>query len=412
MSQSNEEVSELGKRKRTDYKGEAERSAIDPFRPPKKRLKENGARRAPTRTELEQLQILEEATSQLILRRAIEQAAQEGTLEIEDDETSPEMSPLTQSGTEADESEPEEEGELPEETQENTGAGQGVILMKSLAFAPGNAPKRARNWFLTWNNHPEEGAKWLIDRFDPKKYAIQEEEASTGTKHLQGVIVLNHAKTFRQMKKMFPSIHWMKCRNIHAAANYCQKIATRSGEQWIKGFKKSREGIFDPLAPHMDHLYKYQQEVLDLVKTEPHDREIHWYFSYRGRTGKSSLCKHLCMAHDAIIVGGSYKDAYYAIIDRIKQNKPPKIVVFDLPRTSGAKFLSYTAIEGIKNGLFFSTKYESQMAIFNPPHILIFANELPDMGQLSKDRWKIHHVKKDVDLDFARQEDTENSDLE
>ena len=65
-----------------------------------------------------------------------------------------------------------------------------------------------------------------------------------------------------------------------------------------------------------------------------------------------------------------------------------KIVVIDLPRNNGNK-VSYDAIESIKNGLICNTKFETGSKGFAPPHIVVFANALPEIEKLSADRWNI-----------------------
>ena len=40
----------------------------------------------------------------------------------------------------------------------------------------------------------------------------------------------------------------------------------------------------------------------------------------------------------------------------------------------------------------FSPKYESTSKLYNIPHVLVFANWMPDMSRLSIDRWDIMHL--------------------
>jgi len=49
-------------------------------------------------------------------------------------------------------------------------------------------------------------------------------------------------------------------------------------------------------------------------------------------------------------------------------------------------------LESIKNGLFFSGKYESTQVVMNSPHLIIFANEPPDKSKMSADRWHIVRI--------------------
>ncbi len=214
---------------------------------------------------------------------------------------------------------------------------------------------------------------------------IQEETGSEGTLHLQGVMSFKNAVKWSTLRGK-AKIYWKKCRNVMAAKNYCSKLESRSGKQWVKGYKIKGRGPRDPLDGK--ELYVWQQEIMELCATTPDDRSIYWYWSNSGNIGKTALAKHICLKHDGIMLGGKYKDAYYAIAARLQKNKDIDIVIFNLPRSVG-NIVSYQALEGIKDGIFFSPKYEAGMVMYDPPHVLIFANMAPDLSQLSQDRWKI-----------------------
>ena len=59
--------------------------------------------------------------------------------------------------------------------------------------------------------------------------------------------------------------------------------------------------------------------------------------------------------------------------------------------------MSYIAIEGIKDGCFFSAKYEAGMCVYNPPHVMVFANKAPELTMLSSDRWVVKCLDKPKD---------------
>jgi len=61
----------------------------------------------------------------------------------------------------------------------------------------------------------------------------------------------------------------------------------------------------------------------------------------------------------------------------------------DVPRSKG-EHLQYSFLECVKDGLLFSTKYESVMKQFDPPHVFVFMNEEPDQKALSEDRY--HYI--------------------
>ncbi len=258
---------------------------------------------------------------------------------------------------------------------------------------------RSLNWFLTWNNYDADSADLLIAFGGVKRYCMQEEIGKDGTPHLQGVIVFSLQKRFTTLHRAFPHVHWEKCRNLEAAKIYCTKLETRreDGKQWVKGFHLITKPT-DPLEGK--ELHDWQKEILDMVQNKADDRKIYWYWSATGNVGKSVLCKHMVMKEDAILVGGAFKDAYYAIMQRVQKGKKPvSIVIFALSRSQGNK-VSYIAMEGIKDGCFFSPKYESGMCVYDPPHILVFANEAPDLTMLSSDRWVVKNL--DPPLNFGR----------
>lgn len=244
---------------------------------------------------------------------------------------------------------------------------------------------RARRWCFTWNNYSASDIDLLLGAFeDAEKYAFQEEKVST--QHLQGCVEFRYQKAFESLKKISDKIHWEKCKNWDKSVEYCTDPHKRmpGGKVWTKGLPKP---LKDPIIVPKP----WQQVVINEVQTEPDDRTINWLWEEKGGVGKTALCKHLVMKHKALYVLGEAKDIKYAIAKMVEDKKDIPIVLWDIPRCSYGS-ISYAAIEQIKNGIFFSGKYESGQVVFNPPHIYISANQPPDISQLSLDRWRIMHI--------------------
>ena len=152
--------------------------------------------------------------------------------------------------------------------------------------------------------------------------------------------------------------------------------------------KKKQNNINEPLdviTPEKS----WQLDIMRLIGEKPDYRTIHWYWDSVGNTGKSAFTKYLCAEHDALCVSGKSNDCKYAIVQYKEKKKTyPKIIIFDVPRTN-IDYLNYEAIESIKNGCFFSGKYECTQVVMNCPHVIIFANSSPIEHKLSKDRWNI-----------------------
>lgn len=243
---------------------------------------------------------------------------------------------------------------------------------------------RARNWFLTWNNHDDDSVGILQNLAGITKYCIQEEIGEEGTPHLQGVLCFKDAKKFSTLKNVHKGIHWEMAKNLQACKNYCLKEVTSTGKRWVKGFAVHRK-IKDPLDGKTP--YAWQASVLEMLKKEPDDRSIVWIWDDKGNTGKSALVKSYILKHmdTTMSVCGGIKDITYAI-------KPIHRVVFwDIPR-SQIQYLSYQSMEKLKDGVVFAGKYESTMKILPNMHIICFANSPPDEDNLSADRWKIYQI--------------------
>ena len=60
--------------------------------------------------------------------------------------------------------------------------------------------------------------------------------------------------------------------------------------------------------------------------------------------------------------------------------------------------INYELLEQIKNGRTLASKFDSkELKLHTPNTFVMFSNEKPDVGQMSKDRWKIFQIR-DEDL--------------
>lgn len=242
----------------------------------------------------------------------------------------------------------------------------------------------SKYWTFTLNNHT------LIE-FEVLKneiclhcldYRVQEEIGESGTAHLQGYIqarkAIRPSETFTNKR-----IHWEKARSPTHARAYCCKDDSATGNYILDTVEP-----IDLIKPDRP----WQLDILTIIKQKADYRTIYWYWESIGNTGKSAFTKYLCAKHNALCVSGKSSDCKYAIVQWHEQKKQyPKIIIFDVPRTN-LDYINYEAIETIKNGCFFSGKYECTQVIMNCPHIFIFANSRPDMYKLSQDRWQIVEI--------------------
>lgn len=241
------------------------------------------------------------------------------------------------------------------------------------------------HWCFTLNNYTDSEISDLLGELKNvklcKSYIFQEETGEEGTAHLQGYV--EFAKKARPLESI-PNkrIHWEKCRSPKASIAYCSKEDTRTGKIY------TNLKLPKPIKL-IDSLYSWQQEIVDICNTEPDDRTIHWYWEPTGNIGKTALCKYLCVKYNALCLSGKGSDCKYAIVKYHETTGVyPEIILYDIPRTMN-DYISYEALESIKNGLFFSTKYESCQVVMNSPHIICFSNVHPETEKMSLDRWHI-----------------------
>lgn len=251
---------------------------------------------------------------------------------------------------------------------------------------------RCRKWCFTLNNYTEEEYTTIEKVFIEKgwTYVIGKEVGESGTPHLQGFIKAKNAVSFEHLKKIMPKAHLEKARgNVEENLNYCSKDGNATTNI------KKRKPLKDPLKEKI--LKPFQEEIIELIEQEPDERKIYWYWDENGNTGKTSLAKHLCLTkqNEVLFVGGKGSDIKYGVKSFLDNpDNELNICIFHFTR-SVENFISYEALESIKDGIFYNTKYESGMVIFNPPHIICFANFEPNLEKLSKDRWIIKKIEQE-----------------
>ncbi len=249
---------------------------------------------------------------------------------------------------------------------------------------------RTRSYCFTFNNYSEKDIGKLVSFFDTSnKFIFQEEKGENGTPHLQGFVQWKSARWFTSLKKYDKRIHWEKAKSIKGSIEYCSKSESRVGKIYKKNVT-----IKAPLKDPMKGLKLHTWQVLmkEIINEEclESDRTIHWWYDISGCTGKTTWCKYLCINYNCLYLGGKSNDIKFAVTEWLKK-KDLHLVCFDLVR-SMENYISYEAIEAVKNGIFFSGKYEGGMCIFNKPHVFVFANYKPEYKKLSLDRWDIREM--------------------
>lgn len=277
--------------------------------------------------------------------------------------------------------------------------------------------RKYKHWVFTWNQEFNSEKLMELESFLKtfcKSYVFQEEVGEqAGRKHLQGYFETN----IRKRQPTLLSSFAMKFEDVsnltiqrmmgtkEEAVEYCTKTETRVSRPRTHGLPKLYEAsdllVFDNSA----RWYPWQKELMsrlfnkDLTIIEPDDRTIIWVQDLMGNSGKSKFVKHICYNYQedtCKLAFGSSTQLRSACITAGAR----KIYFIDVPRTLGKDddiFDIISVIEDIKNGFVVTSMYgKHQQLMFDPPHIVVFANVFCPQNTLSGDRletYEIHHNK-------------------
>lgn len=256
--------------------------------------------------------------------------------------------------------------------------------------------RRVRGWVFTVNSTNAQNAHNLSIRLNnvEAKYVFQEEIGGrTHRRHIQGFVYFPNKRTFNGAKRILKvdglCPHIKECASVPDAVEYCSKRETKIGRTYCKGYQLKSTGREDPMLSLVWR--DWQLQLKRIVLAAPHDRLVHWRWSEQGGIGKSTFCLHLILTENAMCIGGRSLDIFHGVSTYRKENGDPRIVLIDIPR-SCQELVNYAAIEQVKNGFFFSGKYDSCQVVMNIPHVLCFANFPPNLHMLSSDRWDIAKI--------------------
>jgi len=257
---------------------------------------------------------------------------------------------------------------------------------------------RIRRVVFTLNNYTVEEKTHCLTLFDSEKwnYIVGEEIGEEGTPHLQGYVEFNTQIRFSRLLKINPRIHWEKAKgNKKQNLTYCSKDG-----KFVTNFdfRTEDQKIVDfLLKKHYTDItwYPWQQQILDVIESEPDTRRIYWIHDSKGHKGKSFLCRYIGLKYNAIICSGKTADIFNQLkMWRDSNPSVPQIppCIVDIPRSDFFN-TNYSALEQLKNGYLYSGKYEGGRVIGDHPHVFVFANSMYEEGQMSEDRWVV------IDLD-------------
>jgi hypothetical protein len=223
-----------------------------------------------------------------------------------------------------------------------------------------------------------------------EKAIWQLEIGESGTLHLQGTVCFTAKKRPTGVFQFTKAPHWESCRDLRASITYCSKESGLPfAYRFVVGMPSPRpSSVISALRP-------WQTELWGVLQSEPDPRSIHWWWEPSGGVGKTSFTKYIItqMRGDSVVLSGKGADVFHGLAKFHEvHGQLPKVIIYDVPRSS-LEYVSYQALEKVKDACFFSGKYETAM-ICDPfhPHVIVFANDEPNYEKMSADRWKVKRI--------------------
>lgn len=299
---------------------------------------------------------------------------------------------------------------------------------------PSNRGARVKYWSFTLNNYTPADLDRLTNPLEGVDYIVfGREVGESGTPHLQGTVCFSTRKRLQQVIAIIGQCHAQPTRQLLESIEYCKKdgdftewgtppqVSQSSQSKSVsdlEAFKQSiKEGVFDEkvlrelhssawaaaekfcrqyiddnkpkhtVEPHP--LRPWQAELYSTLIQSPDPRKIYFIIDRKGNEGKSWFARYFKGMHGdttQIICPGRKVDMAYVV------KETTKVFFVDCPRSKQGDFIQYDFLEELKNGLIFSSKYESKCKELPTPHIVVLMNEQPERGKLSDDRYCVKNL--------------------
>lgn len=231
-----------------------------------------------------------------------------------------------------------------------------------------------------------------------KKWVFQLEKGEeTGYLHYQCRVSLIKKMRKHQLLDIFDdNMKPQYCEPTTAKDDiYVMKEQTR-----VEGPYKDTDPVEEPIPIQFQmgnkELYPYQK---DIIEGKYYDfRTVNVVIDPSGNRGKTFTSYHaVCQGKGLYIPPLNDAKAVLEYICSFTKGKPfPKTIIFDLPRAMSKDCLigMYSAIEQVKNGFIYDTRYSGYSRWVDSPNIWVFTNTNPDLTKLSNDRWRLFNISK------------------
>lgn len=288
------------------------------------------------------------------------------------------------------------------------------------------------NWdFRISEIRPSNGSSVSVDDLQKTLYHISksfvfqlEQGKESGYKHFQGRFRLRNKTVKSTLLKMFcdslnypisdaPQYLEPTTNQNYLTKNfsYVMKDDTRINGPWTDVLYKPQEIRPVEYIPRFmsnineDNLRPFQKSILESIDEQKDDiRTINVIVDVFGCKGKSTICDYIRLKKNGFLVPpiNDSTQLIQMICDYCSDNKIRELspIIIDIPRAMEKKHLAqmYTAIEQLKRGRLYETRYHFKIYQIEAPVIWVFTNVYPDTSLLSRDMWNIYTINDNYEL--------------
>lgn len=263
-----------------------------------------------------------------------------------------------------------------------------------ITSSTGKQPSPKYCYIMVLNNYNDTEYNQVLEfcSNSSKKWIIGREVGENGTPHLQCYFSLKSKMRITELKSVpgFARCHFEEAKKgWKDNFMYCSEDG-----DYISEPKFTRPKTKKPIVL-VEPTYPWQVEIINIINLPPvSDRKIIWVYDENGCGGKTTLMKHLHNAGKACFTtGGKKGDIMNLMVGWREEFETDHFCcIFNLPRDTNPIHVSYNSMEMLKDGIVENHKFECSAFLIHVPHVIVFANILPDFSKLSDDRWEVYTI--------------------
>lgn len=221
----------------------------------------------------------------------------------------------------------------------------------------------------------------MIDTNDCKKWIVAKEKGKNGYEHWQIRIESSNTGFFEWCKMYIPTAHVEKAERGVDESRY----ETKEGQYVLYTDR------VEILKQRFGKMRPNQIRALEALEST-NDREVLVWYDEGGNVGKSWLTGALWergLAYYVPPTVDSVKAMVQWVASCYQSGGWRPYVIIDIPRSWKWSEQLYVAIESIKDGLVYDTRYHAQCINIRGVKVLVLTNTKPKLDKLSQDRWRI-----------------------